>query len=530
MNIFIEASKLQEKNKPFAIATITESKGSTPRHSAKMIIKSDGRIIGTIGGGLAEAYIIEEAVEVIKSRKSKSAIYTLNRDKKDGLAMDCGGKMTVFIEYIGSNTKLVIFGGGHVSLAIAKAANFINYHVTIVENRKEFATSDRFPFVENIICEEDFENAIEQLDIDSETYIVMVTGSFDEIILRKIISSEAAYIGMLGSRRKVATIINNLKKDDFPKSKLDALYAPIGLDLGTESCEEIAISIISEIMMIHSGKSGTQMKRKKEGVIVVRGGGDLATGTIYRLHQSGFQVVVLEIEAPTVIRTTVSFAQAVYSGMTTVEGVTARRVASLADIQNAFRNGEIPIVIDKNGGKIPELSPIAVIDAIIAKKNLGTTKDMAPIVIGLGPGFEAGKDVDAVVETQRGHYLGSVIYSGFAAENTNIPGNIGGFTEERLIRSNSHGTVYPLKEIGDHVEKGEIVTKVGNQEVQASISGVIRGMINQGLEVAEGFKIGDIDPRNEKVYCHTISDKARSIAGGVLEAFLRLSNKNQKQL
>jgi len=356
----------------------------------------------------------------------------------------------------------------------------------------------------------------------------MVTGSFDEAILRKIISREAAYIGMLGSRRKVATIINNLKKDGFTKGKLDTLFAPIGLDLGTESCEEIAISIISEIMMIHSGKSGLQMKRKKEGTIVVRGGGDLATGTIHRLHNSGFQIVVLEIDTPTVIRRTVTFAQAIYDGVTTVEGVTARCVDTTADIQNAFRNGEIPVIIDKEGKTIPEINPIAVIDAIIAKKNTGTTMDMAPVVIGLGPGFTAGKDVNVVIETQRGHSLGSVIYTGSAAENTNIPGNIAGYTKERLIRAQGNGTVQPLKEIGDHVKKGEIVAKVGEQKIQASIDGVIRGMINQGLIVTEGFKIGDIDPRGEAAFCHTISDKARSIAGGVLEALLQLSKSNQK--
>ncbi len=522
MNIFQEAAKLLSKNISFAMTTITESKGSTPRHIAKMIVKPDGSIIGTIGGGLSEAYIIEEAVKAIKEKKSRSVEYVLNRNAKEGLAMDCGGKLSVFIEYISSHPKLVLVGGGHVGYAIAKAADCIDFNITIVENREEFANQVRFPFVDSIIHHADLNKALDQLEVNNCTYIVLVTGSNDELALRSLIKHDPAYIGMMGSRRKVASAIGNLKKEGFPIEKLDKVYAPIGLDLGAETPEELAISILSEIMMVKAGKDGSSLGVKAKDIILIRGGGDLATGVAHRLFTCGFQVAILETEHPTVIRRTVSFAQAVYDGVTIVEGVTARKAEVLADAQDILRNGEIPVIIDKKGSSIASLKPRAVVDAILGKKNLGTHRKMAPIVIGLGPGFEAEKDVDAVVETNRGHYLGRVIFSGQAEPNTNTPGPIEGYSTERLIRACCDGEFKAVKDIGDRILEGETLATIDGKEVNASISGIIRGLIQPGSKVSEGMKIGDIDPRDVSEYCDTISDKAKAIGGGVLEAYLAL--------
>lgn len=525
MNIFQEAADLKNKNLPFALATITDAKGSTPRNIAKMIVKPDGKIIGTIGGGLAEAYIIEEALRVIKNRESSAATYVLNRDAKKGLEMDCGGKMSVFIEYIGCEAQLVLIGGGHVGLAIAKMAEMLGFYIIVVESREEFGNASRFPFANEVICHPEWEKAMAQVQLAEDSYVVLVTGSWDEITLKYLIKQPSAYIGMMGSRRKTATIMQHLKNEKYSAQVLKKVYAPIGLDIGSETPEEIAVSILSEILKIKSGKSGKSMKFIMSDIIVIRGGGDIASGIAHRLFLCGFQVVILETENPTVIRRSVSFAQAVKENKCKVEGISAQKADTLQDAQHILRNKKIPVLIDAKGAFIQELKPKAVIDAIIAKKNLGTTIDMAPIVIGLGPGFEAGKDVHAVIETNRGHQLGKVILNGAAEKNTNKPGNIDGYTTERLLRAPKTGNVKLIKNIGDKVKKGDIVAAIGNQKIRAGIAGIIRGLIETESKVKKDLKIGDIDPRGNKEYCFTISDKARAIAGGVLEALMFLDQK-----
>lgn len=527
MNIFQEAANLKNKNLPFAIATITEAKGSTPRNVAKMIVKPDGKIIGTIGGGLSEAYIIKEALKAIKNKKSCAATYVLNRSAKKGLEMDCGGKMSVFIEYIDCEAKLVLVGGGHVSLAIAKIAEMIGLYIVIVEGREEFGNTSRFHFANEVICHPKWEEAIDQLKLTEDDYVVLVTGSWDEISLKALLKRPSAYIGMMGSRRKVATIRQHLKNEKFSTKDLNRVHAPIGLDLGAETPEELAISILSEIMKIKSGTSGQSMNTIMSDIIVIRGGGDIATGVAHRLFQCGYQVVILEADQPTVIRRQVSFAQAVRDSSCSVEGVIAERAENLQDVQHILRGKKIPVLVDPQGQSIHDLKPKAVIDAIIAKKNLGSSTDMAPIVIGLGPGFEAGKDVHAVIETNRGHQLGKVILKGFAEKNTNIPGTIGGYAAERLLRAPKAGTINLIKDIGDPVKTGEVVAKIGNQKVIANIPGIIRGLIANHSKVKKDLKIGDIDPRSEVEFCYSISDKARAIAGGVLEALMFLNQKNK---
>jgi len=257
-------------------------------------------------------------------------------------------------------------------------------------------------------------------------------------------------------------------------------------------------------------------------LIVIRGAGDLASGVAHRLVRSGFPVVMIELPEPLVIRRAVSFAEAVFKGKFTVEGITAELAVTTDSINKLLAAGKIPVVADPARYPLRTLHPAAVVDATMAKKNIGTTIDDAPVVIGLGPGFTAGVDVHAVVETYRGHDLGKVILEGQAAPNTGIPGEIGGYREERVLRSPGSGTFHAVREIGDVVARGELVGMVDNLPLYATISGVLRGVLYSGLKVTPGMKVGDIDPRCRREYCFTISDKARAVAGGVLEAYLFL--------
>lgn len=258
-------------------------------------------------------------------------------------------------------------------------------------------------------------------------------------------------------------------------------------------------------------------------MILIKGAGDLATGVAHRLKKCGFNIVMTEISEPTTVRRTVAFSQAVYDKEVEVEGIKAVCASNKEDINRIIEDGKIPIILDEEARLVNEISPEIIIDAIIAKKNLGTNIDDAKIVIALGPGFTAGVDCHCVVETKRGHYLGKAIYSGSAIPNTGIPGDIGGYTEERIIRSTNEGKILPVSKIGDYVEKGDIVAYVNETPIFAKLNGIVRGMLQKDVNVFKGMKSGDIDPRCEKNHCFTISDKARSIGGGVLEAILYLN-------
>ena len=298
---------------------------------------------------------------------------------------------------------------------------------------------------------------------------------------------------------------------------------------------------------------------KKNLLIICSGAGDLATGIIHRLHRAGHRVIALETDYPAAIRRQVSFCEAVYDGSAAVEGVTARLVPALADaetdtetysgendttaaniesekwdssaIEAVLEAGEVPLLIDQKGESIALLKPDVVVDAIIAKKNLGTTINMAPLVIGVGPGFTAGQDVHLVIESMRGHNLARIITDGMAQPNTGVPGNIAGFTSERVIHAPAAGYIHDVRKIGDIVQKGDEIARIYPDKesydnalseyvpVNATITGIIRGLIREGYYFRKGFKIADIDPReSELTNCFTISDKARSIAGSVLEA------------
>ena len=266
----------------------------------------------------------------------------------------------------------------------------------------------------------------------------------------------------------------------------------------------------------------TQKKTAPEGLIIVRGAGDISTGTIHRLHRAGFPVLALESAHPSAIRRRVAFSEAVYDGMATVEGVTAVRIDDANEIAGALGRGDVPLLVDPAGESIRQLCPSAVVDAILAKKNLGTSMDMAPLTIALGPGFVAGQDAHYVIETMRGHDLGRIIVAGSAMPNTGVPGVIGGYGAQRVIHSPAAGVFRLRRDIGSMVAAEEIIgtveTPEGEIPVRTAIAGILRGIIRDGYPVTRGFKLADVDPRlSELKNCTTISDKARCIAGSVLE-------------
>lgn len=266
--------------------------------------------------------------------------------------------------------------------------------------------------------------------------------------------------------------------------------------------------------------------KNADDIVIVRGGGDIASGAIQKLYRSGFKVLVLETETPSAIRRKVAFCEAVYEKEIEIEGIKARLVANDEEIKDCWDSDILPVMIDSRGKVIERLKPLAVVDGILAKQNFGTKRSMAPITIALGPGFSAPEDVDIVIETMRGHNLGRIIEEGRASENTGVPGIIAGFGIERVIYSDYSGVITNVEKIGNVVEKGDVIAVVGDNEIYASISGVLRGIIRDGYKVKKGLKIADIDPRiSEKDNCFTISDKARNIGGAVLESILYLKKK-----
>ncbi len=259
--------------------------------------------------------------------------------------------------------------------------------------------------------------------------------------------------------------------------------------------------------------------------VLVRGAGDLGSGVIHRLHRSGFTVLVVDLPRPTCLRRAVSFSSAIWEGEIVVEGVHAILVEDLAQARERLAEGKVPVFADHDGGLCQRLQPQILVDATIAKRNLGVGIDQAPVVIALGPGFRAGHDVHAVIETNRGHDLGKVYFQGSAEPDTATPSQVLGHDNDRLLRAPCEGTVSTLASIGDPIVAGQRVASVDGRGLDAAISGTLRGLVHDGLTVAGGAKVADIDPRASVSNCFTISDKARAVAGGVLEAILTLATK-----
>jgi len=258
---------------------------------------------------------------------------------------------------------------------------------------------------------------------------------------------------------------------------------------------------------------------------LIKGAGDLATGVAYRLHRSGFPLVMTELPTPTMVRRAVSFGQAVYDGETTVEGVTARRVESPDEALARARQGEvIPILVDPAARSAAILKPVVLVDGIVAKRNTGTRLADAPLVIGLGPGFTAGLDCHAAIETNRGHWLARILYEGSPQPDTKAPGKVKGYRGGRVIRAPASGHLDPLVQVGDRLRQGDLIGHVDGYEVRAMFDGVLRGLIHPSVPLTTGLKIGDLDPRDVDRHCFTISEKSLAVGGAVLEAILAWMN------
>ena len=258
-----------------------------------------------------------------------------------------------------------------------------------------------------------------------------------------------------------------------------------------------------------------------DNLIIFRGAGELASGAIRRLILAGFPVIALEMENPLCIRRAVSFATAVYDGATEVEGVRGKLFEFGDEALNGAKKGIAAILIDADGKSIDDLSPTVLVDARMKKKNSNITKESAPVVIALGPGHAAPEEVHFVIETARGHNLGRVIAEGSAQENTGIPGETGGESVRRVLRASAVGEFSSTRKIGETVREGDVVGEAGGVEVKTEIAGLLRGLLHDGTGVSEGMKIGDVDPRGNLNFLHTVSDKANAIAGGVMEAVFR---------
>lgn len=263
-------------------------------------------------------------------------------------------------------------------------------------------------------------------------------------------------------------------------------------------------------------------------LILVKGAGDLGSGVAYRLHKAGFPILITELAQPLVVRRTVAFASAVYQGEITVEGITARRADSHDEARQFLSSGVIPVLVDPEMRAREAFAPTGLVDAVLAKQNTGTRLVDAPLVIGLGPGFTPGVDCHAVVETNRGHNLGRVLWDHPAEPNTGVPGEVGGKGADRVLRALRDGVITNRKEIGDQVRTGDVIAEVNGAPVVAPFDGILRGLVREGLPVRAGMKIGDVDPRAAREACFTISDKALAVGGGVLEAVLSWLNNRKK--
>ncbi len=485
-SLFAEAAELERLNLPFAIVTITATSGITPRKSGRMLVTESGSIVSTIGGHQVERLARDEAVEAIRERKGREISVNSGR-----------GLMKLMIDVVKEPRRAFVIGYGHVGEAVAAVLHSLGFAIYIYDIR-----SADCPFAAEIHTAESWKELLSGLSLDSYSALVITTHDSSEI-LSLIDYSHAFYVGILSSRSRV-----------IPKK---GISVPMGLDIGAETPEEMAVSVGAEILMKYKKRCGIPESERRRRLIIVRGAGDLATGVIIRLKRAGYDVLALETAQPTQVRRNVSFAEAVYEKEHAVDGIRAVLIERAEDAFRAFDEDAVPVLVDPEAKAVSLLHPGVVIDAIIAKKNLGTRADMAPLVIALGPGFTAPEDADAVIETQRGHNLGRVIREGSAAPNTGIPGNIAGYASERVIRSNAEGVFRGIRTFGDLVRKGETVAYVGEKEQKSEIDGMVRGMLRSGLYVTEGFKIADIDPRGEKAEYRTPSDKAMAIAGGVLE-------------
>lgn len=494
MDLFEYCREAELYRKPLALVTIISSSGTVSRSEGRMAVGKDGVSYGTIGGGKHEADARVCALSAIRDGKGR----------RERIKVREKGEIEVMIDVVVKDRSIVILGAGHVGKALYEVFHTLGWHVTVVDTRSELLSEGAYPYCLRVL-EDDYSKALEKVVLDENTAVVSTIPEINTSIIPLLKKRPVFYIGLLSSRKRVW-------------GEESVIHSPMGLDIGEETPEEIALSVASEVMAVKNGRRAEARSDWRRRLVVVRGAGDLATGTIVRLHNAGFKCIALETDKPTVIRRTVSFADVVYEGDRTVEGVECILAHDTDEALDILKKGAVPLLIDPEGKAIEVLKPGIVVDAIIAKRNIGTRMDMAPFVVALGPGFEAGKDCHCVIETMRGHKLGRLIYSGSAMPNTGTPGIIGGKGKERVIHSPVSGVFKGVKTIGDIVEEGETVAYIDDVPVKTTISGRLRGLLHDGLSVPEHFKVADVDPRGQETDHTTISDKARALGGAVLEA------------
>lgn len=525
MSLFETVSQLVDSGEPVVILTVVGKDGSAPRDvGAKMAVTADDEF-GTIGGGTVEALAIEEAREVLADSK-EPGVRTYELEVGGNTGMVCGGTMDVFIDRVAGNARLFVAGGGHIGQVLAPLAQELGYEVTVVDDREEYANPALFPDDIEVV-HGSYGDVLGDHHMTVESAVAVATrgSTFDARAIAAGLDNGAGYVGLVASETKARRVLETLADDDFAWSDLLRVRSPVGYDLGGSGPEDVALAILAELHALrHGADAEAATGVPLEDLVVVRGGGDLGSGVVYRLVQAGFPVIVTETDAPTVVRRRAAFASAMFADEITIQGVTARRATSTDEAARILLDGDVPVVEDPDGRVIEALEATVVIDAIMAKgkRETGTTRDLADVVIGMGPGFEAGTDVDAVVETNRGHELGRVYYEGSAAEYDGTPAEREGYTTERVFYAPADGTWEPMVEIGDLVAAGETLGTIGGESVSAEIDGLVRGLVHEGVDVAAGTKLGDVDPRGDDVDPTTISDKALSLGGGALEAVLRL--------
>ncbi len=526
MTVFGDIDELVDRGEPVSVLTIVGKDGSAPRDvGAKMAVTRDQEV-GTIGGGTVEALAVEDARDVLAG-DAEPGVRTYELRPGGNTGMVCGGSMDVFIDRVRGSRRLFIAGGGHIGAELAPMAESLGYDTTVIDDREEYTDPDRFPKTTAVIHGDYYDDLVER-PITEESAVVVATrsGAYDRNAVRAGLDQGAGYIGLVASEDKTEHVFDGLREEGYTERQLSQVRAPVGLDLGGGSPAAVGLSVLAEMHLDFYDASGNRETAfALDDLVVVRGGGDLGTGVAYRLNRAGFPVIVTDVEQPTAVRRAVAFAEAVYADEVEIEGVTGRKVANVDQAIATLREGGVAVLQDPDASVADELDAAILVDAIMAKGkyDTGTRREDADVVIGMGPGFTAAEDVDAVVETDRGHELGRVYYEGTARAYDGTPGERLGHTHERVLRAPTGGRWETSTELGEMVDADEVVGHVDDEPVSSEIEGLVRGLVHDGVEVEEGAKLGDVDPRGESVDHTKISDKALGLGGGVLEAVLHLS-------
>jgi xanthine dehydrogenase accessory factor len=503
-----------DDGEPAALVTVVETRDSVPRHAGtKMLVRGDGRCSGSVGGGEMEARAVAEARQALADGLPRLLRYEL-LDPGKGDPGVCGGEVAIYIEPHVPEPTVLVVGCGHVGRAVAELAHWIGLRVVATDDRAEMVTRDLLPEAD-VLVPGPVDDAIAAVQA-YQTHAVVVTRNMrvDLDVLPRLLAARMRSIGVIGSGRRWQATRTRLLAEGVPAADLDRIRAPVGVELNAETPREIAVSILAEIVALRRG--ATPPRPPGTGaLVVIRGGGDLATGVAWRLTRAGFPVVVCELAHPLTVRRSVALSTAITDGSVDVEGMTGVR-ATAADAVGLARQGVVPVLVSP---ELPSLGADVIVDARMAKRPLDTTIDDAPLVVALGPGYTVGRDCHAVVETKRGPRLGRVLWSGSAAPDTGVPGDVASQGAERVLRAPADGAARWRARIGDVVEAGATLGTVGGREVRSPFAGVVRGLVAEGTVVPAELKVGDVDPRADTDW-RQISDKALSVGGGVLEAVL----------